>query len=268
MSSLGYTIGFIGCGNMAQAMIKGALASGVASASDIVVSAKTQATRERVQNCFGVKAYADNADVVRASDVVVLAVRPHMFADVLAEITGAQGADTVLVSLAPGKDLAWLGQHAPCDKIIRLMPNTPAAVGEGMTAICANDACSEDDICCVETFVNSFGRSARVTEKIIDAVIPVSGSAPAYVYMFIEAMADAAVLEGMPRAQAYEFAAQAVLGSAKMVLESGQHPGALKDAVCSPGGTTIEGVRVLERAGMRSAVIEALEATAQKAREM
>ena len=268
MSSLGYTIGFIGCGNMASAMIKGALASGVVKPSDIVISARTEATRTRIQECFGVHAYADNADVVRASDVVVLAVKPHMFESILSEIQGVAAEHTVLVSLAPGKTLAWLAEVGPCKKVVRLMPNTPAAVGQGMTALCANDACTEDDIADIEVFINSFGRSARVSESLIDAVIPVSGSAPAYVYMFIEAMADAAVLEGMPRAQAYEFAAQAVLGSAKMVLETHQHPGELKDAVCSPGGTTIEGVRVLERLGMRSAVIEALEATAQKAREM
>ncbi len=268
MSSLGYTIGFIGCGNMAQSMIAGALTSGQVQPSDIVISARTEATRTRVQEKFGVQAFADNADVLRASDVVVLAVKPHMFDSILQEISGSEGADTVLVSLAPSKSLGWLSEHGPCKKIIRLMPNTPAAVGEGMTAICANDACTDDDIADIELFINSFGRSARVAESLIDAVIPVSGSAPAYVYMFIEAMADAAVLEGMPRAQAYEFAAQAVLGSAKMVLETAQHPGALKDAVCSPGGTTIEGVRVLERMGMRSAIIEALEATAQKAREM
>ena len=153
-------------------------------------------------------------------------------------------------------------------RLVRTMPNTPAFVGEAMAALCPNKMVTEEDLAAVKTIFESFGKASVVPENMIDVVTGVSGSSPAYVFMFIEALADAAVLEGMPRAQAYEFAAQAVLGSAKLVLESGKHPGELKDMVCSPGGTTIEAVRVLEDSGFRGAVIEATKACIDKARAL
>ena len=153
-------------------------------------------------------------------------------------------------------------------KIIRTMPNTPALVGEGMTAACPNDAVTEEEKNYALELLSSFGKVEIVPEHLIDAVVAVSGSSPAYIFMFIEAMADGAVAEGMPRPQAYQFAAQAVLGSAKMVLETGKHPGELKDMVCSPAGTTIEAVRVLEKFGLRSAVIEAEKVCADMSRNM
>ena len=149
------------------------------------------------------------------------------------------------------------------------MPNTPALVGEGMTGVCYDKALfSDKEKQMIETLFTSFGRMTVVEEKLMDVVVCASGSSPAYVFMFIEAMADAAVAEGMPRAQAYQFAAQSVLGSAKMVLETGKHPGELKDMVCSPAGTTIEAVRVLEKFGLRSAVIEAEKVCADMSRNM
>ena len=153
-------------------------------------------------------------------------------------------------------------------KIVRTMPNTPALVGEGMTAACVNPYVTEEEKDYAQKILESFGKVEIVPEHLIDAVVAVSGSSPAYVFMFIEAMADAAVAEGMPRAQAYQFAAQAVYGSAKMVMETGKHPGELKDMVCSPAGTTIEAVRVLEERGFRSAVIEAMKACADVSRNM
>ena len=148
------------------------------------------------------------------------------------------------------------------------MPNTPALVGEGMSCVCGNEKCSSEDVDTVCRIFAGFGKTEIVEEDMIDVVVGVSGSSPAYVFMFIEAMADAAVADGMPRAQAYRFAAQAVLGSAKMVLETGKHPGELKDMVCSPKGTTIEAVRVLEEKGLRSAVFEAMKACVKKGREV
>ncbi|MCI1824261.1 MAG: pyrroline-5-carboxylate reductase, partial [Megasphaera sp.] len=149
-------------------------------------------------------------------------------------------------------------------KIIRVMPNTPALVGEGMSALAVNDAVTEDEKAAALAVFESFGKAALVAEQLIDAVCGLSGSGPAYVYMFIEAMADGAVLEGMPRQMAYTFAAQTVLGAAKMVLETGEHPGKLKDDVCSPGGTTIEAVRVLEEKGFRAAAAAAVVASTEK----
>lgn len=148
------------------------------------------------------------------------------------------------------------------------MPNTPALVGEGITAVCPNANVGEEDLKQVCDILESFGKVEVISEKIMDAVIAVSGSSPAYVFLFIEAMADAAVAEGMPRAQAYQFAAQSVLGSAKMVLETGKHPGELKDMVCSPAGTTIDAVRVLEEGGLRGIVMDAMHACAEKNRNM
>ena len=153
-------------------------------------------------------------------------------------------------------------------KLVRAMPNTPALVGEAMSALCCNELVTEEELAEAVSIFNSFGKCEVIKEALMDAVIGVSGSSPAYVYLFIEAMADAAVADGMPRAQAYKFAAQSVLGSAKMVLETGTHPGALKDAVCSPGGTTIEAVAVLEEEGLRNAVIKAQRACVQKSRDM
>ncbi len=146
------------------------------------------------------------------------------------------------------------------------MPNTPALVGEGMTGVCANDLVTEEELQLVLTLLKSFGRAEVVPEYLMDTVTGVSGSSPAYVFLFLEALADAAVAEGMPRKQAYEFAAQSVLGSAKMLLETGRHPGELKDMVCSPGGTTIEAVAVLERENLRSAVIDATRACIRKSK--
>ena len=153
-------------------------------------------------------------------------------------------------------------------KIVRTMPNTPAMVGEGMTAVCPNEHLTEDEIAYVKSLLESFSRAEIVPERMMDVVTAVSGSSPAYVFMLIEAMADAAVSGGMPRKQAYQFAAQALLGSAKMVLETGMHPGELKDMVCSPAGSTIEGVRILEQKGFRSAVFEALNGAAEKGKKM
>lgn len=262
-----HRIGFIGCGNMGRAIIKGIVSSGVCRPDGIIASARTQATLDAAHAEFGIDVTPDNALAAQAQ-IVVLAVKPHMFEDVIGQIAPSLPADVLLVSIAPAKTLAWLSEKSGIAKVVRLMPNTPAAVGEGMTSVVPNDACTQEDVDTVLAIVNSFGKSEVVPEGLIDAATAVAGCAPAFVYMFIEAMADAAVLEGMPRAQAYRFAAQAIAGSGRMVLETGQHPAVLKDAVCSPGGTTIEGVRVLEEAGMRGAVIDALMATVDKARSL
>lgn len=262
-------IGFIGCGNMATAMIKGILDSKNVSAEDIIASAKTDKTREKIQKELKIAVAAHNWEVVDFADVVFLAVKPQYYEEVIAEIKGDIRENQIIVTIAPGKTLAWLAEKMGANvKIIRTMPNTPAMVKEGMMGMCKNDLVTDEELQQVKTICESFGKAEVVPESLIDVVVGVSGSSPAYVFMFIEAMADAAVADGMPRAQAYKFAAQSVLGSAKMVLETGKHPGELKDMVCSPGGTTIEAVRVLEEKGMRSAVIEASKACVKKGREM
>lgn len=262
-------IGFIGLGNMATAMIGGMLKKGVALPQDIIGSARSEASLQKAVTNFGITGMEDNCSVAREADILFLAVKPQMYPGVIAQIRECVRESTVVVSIAPGKTIDWLcEQFGKKMKLVRCMPNTPALVGEGCTGVCQSDIVTEEELQRVMTLLGSFGRAYIVDEHLMDTVVGVSGSSPAYVFMFIEAMADAAVMDGMPRSQAYEFAAQAVLGSAKMVLETGMHPGVLKDMVCSPAGTTIEAVRVLEEKGLRSTVIEAQKACVEKARKL
>ena len=262
-------IGFIGCGNMATAMMSGMIANGIVDAKDIIGADVFAPSREKVQVALGIEITESNKEVVKQADVVVLSVKPQFYVDVIAEIKDDVKENQIVITIAPGKTLAWLEeQFGKAVKIVRTMPNTPAMVQEGMTAACPNSyitANEMDDVC---NLLRGFGAVEVIPEKLMDAVVAISGSSPAYVFMMIEAMADAAVAEGMPRAQAYTFAAKAVMGSAKMVLETGKHPGDLKDMVCSPGGTTIEAVKVLEATGFRSSLMEAMEVCAEKSRTL
>ena len=263
-------IGFIGLGNMALAMIVGMLEKGIVQSREIVGSAKHEATAQRARERFGIAAGTDNCAVAREADILFLAVKPNLLMEVIGQIRDEVREETVVVSIAAGKTLTNL-KHAfarPELKIIRCMPNTPALVLEGCTGVSAGDEVPKEDLDMVLQLLRSFGRASIVPERLMDVVVGVSGSSPAYVFMFIEAMADAAVAGGMPRQQAYEFAAQAVLGSAKLVLETEMHPGQLKDMVCSPGGTTIEAVKVLEEKGMRAAVMDATLACIEKSRNL
>ena len=199
----------------------------------------------------------------------MLSVKPYRYADVIEEIRDTVKQDVVIVRIAAGQTIAVnearFGRNI---KLVRAMPNTPALVGDGMAALCANSYVTDEEKNEVREIFESFGKAEFVAENMMDVVAGVSGSSPAYVYMFIEALADGAVLQGMPRQQAYTFAAQAVLGSARMVLETGMHPGALKDMVCSPGGTTIEAVASLEQVGLRAAVIRAVDVCTEKSKAM
>lgn len=262
-------IGFIGLGNMARAMIGGMLKDNIVAPEDILGSARTEATGERMKKEFGIGIRENNRQVAREAQVLILAVKPVFLPDVIEEIREDVDDGKLIISIAAGKSLSWLaGEFKKDVKLIRCMPNTPALVGEGCTGICCNPLVTkeEKDFCLKLT--ESFGRANLVPERLMDAVGGVSGSSPAFIFLIIEAMADGAVLSGMPRKQAYEFAAQSVLGSAKMVLETGKHPGELKDMVCSPGGTTIEGIRVLEERGMRAAVMDAIEACVDKSKKL
>ena len=252
-------IGFIGCGNMGTAMIQGMIDSGKCAPSEMMISCRTASVLEEKNRKYGVKTTLDNREVAGFAEILFLAVKPQFYADVIAEIQGDVGELAMVVSSAPGKTLAWLEeQFGRKLKLIRMMPNTPALVKAGMTGICADAAVSSEELAVVRELLSGFSETEVVPEHLMDVVTAVSGSSPAYVFLFIEAMADAAVAGGMPRAQAYKFAANAVLGSAKMVLDTGLHPGVLKDMVCSPAGTTVQAVRVLEEKGMRSSVIEAM----------
>lgn len=262
-------IGFIGSGNMGKAIIGGLMSAKVIEPGQITVFDIQLTKVQELQIQYGINAVDSAKEAVDGSDIVFIAVKPDSIHGVLSEILGHLRDDTVIVSIAAGIPIdaieTVIGKER---KIVRIMPNTPALVGEGMSSVTPNHRVTQDELNDILTIFNSFGRSEVVSEHLIHAVTGISGSSPAYVFMFIEAMADAAVLAGLPRAQAYQFAAQAVLGSAKMVLETGKHPAELKDMVCSPGGTTIEAVKTLEERGFRSAVIDAIGSCVEKSKSM
>lgn len=258
-------IGFIGMGNMGYAMLKGILNH--ARPEDIVFS---DASRERcmaVSKETGVLFAESNAECANVAKYLILAVKPQYYEKVLKNIENIVRPDHVIISIAPGITIDYLKDKLGADKrIVRAMPNTPALVGCGMTGICYEDKefdFNEKDV--IDNIFSSFGKYKKVEERLLSAVTCASGSSPAYVYMFIEALADSAVKYGIPRDMAYEMVAQTVMGSAKMVLETKEHPGKLKDNVCSPGGTTIAGVSALEEYGFRNAVIKATDECYKKA---
>lgn len=262
-----YKVGFIGCGNMASAIIGGLINNAHIKPEEILASDASQNAVEVANKTLGVDVTTDNLTVAKNCEILFLSVKPQYYETVITEIKNLLTTEQLVITIAPGKTLAWLADRLGENiKIIRTMPNTPALVGEGITGVCKNALVTDEEFTYALSLLSSFGLAEAVPESLMDAVVSVSGSSPAYVFMFIEAMADAAVADGMPRAQAYKFAAQAVLGSAKMVLETGKHPGELKDMVCSPGGTTIEAVRVLEEKGFRSSVMEAMKACTSKAK--
>jgi pyrroline-5-carboxylate reductase len=263
------TYGFIGTGNMGGALARAA-AKAVEVRSSIVLANRTPEKAARLADEIGASV-ADNLTVARGCDYILLGVKPQMMADMLAEIAPALKERTtpfVLLSMAAGLTVQRIREMAGGDyPVIRIMPNTPASVGEGMIQYCSVNVTAEEEAAFCQLMAPA-GRLDAVAESMIDAASCVSGCGPAWVYQFIEALADGGVACGLPRAKAQEYAAQMVLGSAKLVLESGKHPGALKDAVCSPGGSTIQGVRVLEEHGLRGAVMDAVLAAYDKTKEM
>lgn len=261
-------IGFIGIGNMGYAMLGGALSN--FKQEDLTFTDVNKKRLEYVKEQKGVSYMESNTTLVEECKYIILSIKPQFYDIVLDNIKGKVNSDHIIISIAPGISIeslkASLGNEI---KIVRAMPNTPALVNEGMSGICySNDNFTEDEKNIVDKLFTSFGKYEEVSESLIDAVVCVSGSSPAYVYMFIEALADSGVKYGLPRDKAYTFAAQTVMGAAKMVLETGKHPGELKDQVCSPGGTTIAGVAALEEHGFRNAIIKASDQCYGRAQEM
>ena len=262
-------MGFIGSGNMGGAIIGGIVNGKIAVPSDILVSDKNEDALKKIRSEYGVNTTTGNKVVAGESDVLFLCIKPQFLYFVIDEIKDSVSENTVIVSIVAGQSIeAITSAFGKKIKLIRVMPNTPALVGEGMAALTPNENVTKEEADVVLNVFNSFGKGEIVSENLMDAVTAVSGSSPAYVFMMIEAMADAAVIGGMPRSQAYTFAAQAVMGSAKMVLETGKHPGELKDMVCSPAGTTIDAVAVLEKEGLRSSIIDAMISCMNKSKEL
>lgn len=262
-------LGFIGCGNMGEAMLSGALKGGFVSGEDVIVHTNTEKRLTELATKYGIVKGQDNRDVARNSRIVVLAVKPNMYEKVIEEIKDGVHENSIIVAIAPSFSIDLVKKRFGKDvKVARAMPNTPALIGCGVSGICFSSNMGADDKKEVLDLFNCFGLAIEVEEGLMKAVGSVSGSSPAFIYMLIEAMADGAVLLGLPRKVAYKFAAKAVEGAARMVLETGKHPGELKDAVCSPAGTTIEGVVELEKNGFMGNIIEAMLKSAEKFERM
>lgn len=262
-------IGIIGLGNMGGAILGGIVAKGIVAPENIYGYDVSEVMVNNAVDKYRINAASSNEEVIEGADAVILAVKPQFMGQMLEGLKKKWNDDTVIISIAAGKSLDWLGQIiGKGHKIVRCMPNTPALVGEGCTGICAGEKVNADDMKLAKMLLESCGKAIEVTENQMDAVVGISGSSPAYVFMFIEAMADAGVKAGLSRDKAYEFAASAVKGSAALMLETKKHPGELKDMVCSPAGTTIAAVEVLEEGGFRGLIMDAVDACVQRNREL
>lgn len=259
--------GFIGFGNMASAIAGGMIRHGGHAAGDIIVSARDFEKLEMKARGMGVATRRDNISVAREADILFLAVKPYLILDVIREVREAVRKDAVIISIALGVPVDAMEEaFGQPMKIIRAMPNTPALVGQGMTIYNISQGVTSEEEANVLDLFTSFGIAQRVEDSQFPGAGSLTGCSPAFVYMLLEAMADAAVHQGTRRDQAYRLAAQTVKGAAEMLLSTGLHPGELKDQVTSPGGTTIEGVRTLEQLGFRSAIMEAIIAASEKTR--
>ncbi len=264
----GTKIGFIGGGNMAGALVRGLLARGVAEPGDVIVAEPVAARRAELESAHGVRTSGDNATVVTEADVIVLAIKPQVFASLLPELARVGGSKLV-VSIAAGVPIATMeGAIGEGARVVRAMPNTPALAAEGATAIAIGAGATAADAELARALFDAVGTTVIVAETALDAVTGLSGSGPGFVFQFIEALADGGVRVGLPRDIALRLAAQTVRGAATLVLETGRHPGELKDMVTSPGGTTIAGVHALERGALRGTVIDAVEAATARSAEL
>jgi len=262
-------IAFLGGGNMAEALIKGLIASGTAKPAQLLVADVSAERLEHLRKNYGIVSHKTNKDAVQKAVIIILSVKPQVIEKVLAEIAPAVDDKKLIVSIAAGVSLAKIESALKKDsRIVRVMPNTPALVLAGAAALAAGGSAKSDDISLVQSIFNSVGRSVVVDEKLMDAVTGLSGSGPAYVFMIIDALSDAGVKAGLPRQLALELAAQTVYGSAKMVLETKEHPGMLRDMVTSPGGTTIEGLHALEKGKLRATLMNAVEAATARSKEL
>ncbi|MCR9206792.1 MAG: pyrroline-5-carboxylate reductase [bacterium] len=271
MQLTGLTV--IGGGQMARALVGGMLESGCLQASELTIVHKTKSTGEWWSSKYSeCTTTTDTVEAVAGAKVVMLAVKPHIIAEVLSVKNDAgKSADwsgRLIVSIAAGIGLDKLTAGVGHDRVVRVMPNTPSLVGEGASGFCVSGGVGDDDVQLIETMLSSVGIASQVTEPQMNAVTGVSGSGPAYVFLIIEALADGGVAAGLPRATALQLATQTVLGAAKMVRETGEHPGVLKDNVCSPGGTTIAAMSTLEQNAVRGAMIQAVQASANRSREL
>jgi pyrroline-5-carboxylate reductase len=253
---------------MAEALIRGLIATGAAHPDEVHASDRRQDRLAELKNLHGIRT-GDNVAVASAAEVVILSVKPQVMDKVLLEIAGSVTGDKLVISIAAGVPIEAIERrlHPPA-RIIRTMPNTPALVGAGATALAAGDHATAEDLQVAEKIFNSVGKSFILDEVQLDAVTGLSGSGPAYVFLIIEALSDAGVKVGLSRHHAQALAAQTVLGSAKLLIDTGAHPGVLKDQVTSPGGTAIAGLHTLEAGGLRTTLMNAVEAATRRSKEL
>jgi pyrroline-5-carboxylate reductase len=263
------SIGFLGAGKMGAALARGFIQAEFVGPKDIVAADPVAAARKYFADEIGTATTESNAEAAKAASVLILAVKPDQCPGVLAELRNQFTDHHLLISIAAGVTLAKLeGALPPGARVIRVMPNTPALVGAGASAFALGKSATAADGELAKGLLSAVGIAFQVKESLLDAVTGLSGSGPAYVYQFIEALSDGGVAAGLPRDLATQLAAQTCLGAAKMVLETGQHPGALKDQVTSPGGTTIEGLHALEKGKLRATVISAVRAATEKSKKL
>ena len=262
------TIGFVGGGNMAEAMIRGLLRRKVFAPEKVIVSGPRQERMEELRSLYAVRVTTDNRQAAH-SDIVVLSVKPQILADVLEDLTGSIAAHALVISIAAGIPVAAIQQRLPAGaRVIRAMPNTPALVDAAATAIAGGEHTRPQDLEDAKKIFDAIGITVILDESQLDAVTGLSGSGPAYVFLILEGLSDAGVKVGLSRRTAQLLAAQTVMGSAKLLLETNEHPGRLKDMVTSPGGTAITGLHTLENGGVRTTLMNAVEAATRRSREL
>lgn len=267
-SVFAYRYGFIGAGAMAEAIVSGMMQSGLCQGSEIVMSNRSADKLNHLKNAYGVATTLDNNLVTAQAEYIIIAVKPQQFPAVCESLQMMPGSKQAVVSIMAGLSIAHIKARLGECAVLRAMPNTPAKIGWGITGVACDDAVTDEQRQIVQHIFDSVGKTVFVAESYMDALGAVSGCGPAYMYQIIEALADGAVLAGLPRAMAYELVAQTMAGSAMMVLETGEHPAVLKDQVTSPGGTTIRGIKAMETHGVRNAMIEAVQQAYIRSKEL
>ncbi len=260
--------GMIGGGVMGEALLSRMIAQQVFPAAEILVSEPATARREYLAQTYGIQVTADNAQVMQASTAILLAIKPQIFPQVVANLPLGQPSETIVLSILAGTTLAQLEAAFSQQPVVRVMPNTPAQVGAGISAIAGGHRATAEHLAIATRILATVGQVVEVPESMLDAVTGLSGSGPGYIALVVEALADGGVIAGLPRPIAMQLAIQTVLGTAQLLQETGMHPGQLKDQVTSPGGTTIAGVAELEKHGLRSALIEAVRAASDRSRAL
>jgi pyrroline-5-carboxylate reductase len=263
------TIGFIGAGNMAEALIRGLVKGGHVPPHDVIASAPRNERLDELKAAYDIRVTRDNREVARSVGIVVLSVKPQILDKVLREIGDQIRPNALVISICAGVDTETIEAAVPdTARVVRAMPNTPALVGAGATAISAGKHASDQDLAHARAVFDAVGITVQLDETHLDAVTGLSGSGPAYIFLILEALADAGVKVGLSRRNAQRLAAQTVMGSAKLLLDTDEHPGRLKDMVTSPGGTAIAGLHTLEEGGLRTTLINAVETATKRAREL